>query len=80
MSKNYSGMSTNERRSYYRDLNTRVVSINLGDREIKEKLQAVADADSRSKNSWMKKYVLPVMLKELEKQYAEMKSSGKIKG
>lgn len=69
----YQKLSLAEQRAYNKDRNARIVSLNLSDPELKERLKKVAEADGRTLNNWLKKYVVPIMRKEIDAQYAQAK-------
>lgn len=63
-----SDYAARERQDYYRSRNDLLVTFQIEDPEFKKRLKQAAQADNRSVNSWINKYILPVMEEEIEAQ------------
>jgi hypothetical protein len=63
---------TAAKRAYYRARKQLLVTFIVDDPILKEVLKETADADGRSVNSWMRKYILPKLEDEMDQQLAKM--------
>lgn len=66
-----------ERLGYYRSRNSRIVSFVVEDVTMKQKIADAAKKDGRSTNSWILRYVVPIIEKEVDRQMAPISKKTK---
>jgi hypothetical protein len=69
----YRHLSPKEQKAYIKARNERIVTLNVGEPEIKAAIKAAADADGRTVNNWLRVYIVPLAKKEVAAQLAAAK-------